>query len=112
MTRLYADENFPLPVVEELRRLGHEVLTTYEAGNAGAAIPDLAVLRFATAHGRVLLTLNRRHFVRLHETYPEHAGIIVCSVDPDSSALAGRVHAALSARPSIAGQLVRINRPA
>ena len=35
MARLYANENFPLPVVEELRRLGHEVLTTYEAGDAG-----------------------------------------------------------------------------
>jgi hypothetical protein len=28
MARLYSNENFPLPVVEELRRLGHEVLTT------------------------------------------------------------------------------------
>jgi len=27
MARLYADENFPLPVVEELRQLGHDVLT-------------------------------------------------------------------------------------
>jgi len=27
MAQLYADENFPLPVVEELRRLGHNVLT-------------------------------------------------------------------------------------
>lgn len=25
MSRLLADENFPLPVVEELRRLGHDV---------------------------------------------------------------------------------------
>lgn len=30
MARLYANENFPLPAVEELRRLGHDVLTTYE----------------------------------------------------------------------------------
>jgi hypothetical protein len=35
MARLYANENFPFPVVEELRRLGHDVLTTLEAGNAG-----------------------------------------------------------------------------
>jgi uncharacterized protein DUF5615 len=35
MARLYADENFPLPVVEELRRLGHDVLTIYETGQAG-----------------------------------------------------------------------------
>ncbi len=28
MARLYANENFPLLVVEELRRFGHEVLTS------------------------------------------------------------------------------------
>ncbi|HKR12588.1 MAG TPA: DUF5615 family PIN-like protein [Pyrinomonadaceae bacterium] len=31
---LYADENFPLRVVEELRRLGHDVVTTLEDGRA------------------------------------------------------------------------------
>ena len=30
MARLYANENFPLPVVNELRRLGHDVLTTQD----------------------------------------------------------------------------------
>ena len=28
--RFYADENFPRRVVEELRRLDHDVLTAYE----------------------------------------------------------------------------------
>ncbi len=37
MAHLYGNENFPLPVVEALRRLGHEVLTSHEAGNAMAA---------------------------------------------------------------------------
>jgi hypothetical protein len=27
----YADENYPLPVVEALRRLGHDVLTAFGA---------------------------------------------------------------------------------
>jgi hypothetical protein len=40
MARLYADENFPQPVAVELRRLGHDVLTSYEAGHAGQAMPD------------------------------------------------------------------------
>jgi hypothetical protein len=35
MARLYADENFPQPVVMGLRRLGHDVLTVQEAGKAG-----------------------------------------------------------------------------
>lgn len=40
MALLYANENFPFPVVAELRRLGHDVLTTLDAGNAGKALPD------------------------------------------------------------------------
>jgi len=40
MARLYANENFPLPVVEELRRLGHDVLTMREAGQASESMPD------------------------------------------------------------------------
>jgi hypothetical protein len=58
MARLYANENFPLPVVEELRRLGHDVLTTLDSGNAGQALPDEAVLAFAVAHKRILITLT------------------------------------------------------
>jgi hypothetical protein len=112
MARLSANENLPLPVVGELRRLGHDVLTTYESGQAGQATPDEDVLAFAVTEGRILVTLNRRHFIRLHRERPEHAGIIVCSFDPDFVALAQHIHAALVAQPQMAGQLVRINRPA
>jgi len=65
MARLYANENFPLPAVEELRRLGHDVLTSYESGRAGQAIPDEDVLAFAVAEARILITLNRKHFVTI-----------------------------------------------
>lgn len=34
MLRLYADEHFPRIVSELLRRMGHDVLTVQEAGNA------------------------------------------------------------------------------
>jgi Domain of unknown function (DUF5615) len=34
MASLYADEDFPLPVVVDLRNLGHDVLTAHEAGQA------------------------------------------------------------------------------
>lgn len=43
MARLYADENFPLPVVEVLRTLGHDVLTIYEDGKGNQGYPDEAV---------------------------------------------------------------------
>jgi predicted nuclease of predicted toxin-antitoxin system len=62
---LYADEQFPLRVVEILRDLGHDVLTVQEAGNAG--LPDEEVIAFATSQNRAVLTLNRRHFIRLHQ---------------------------------------------
>ena len=62
MAQLYANENFPLPVVVELRRFGHDVLTTYESGRAGSAIPDDEVLAFAIAEKRILLTINRKHY--------------------------------------------------
>ena len=112
MARCYANENFPLPVVEVLRHFGHEILTTAESGRAGQAIPDADILAFAVAEQRVVLTLNRRHFIRLHQTTPEHAGIVVCTVDPDFAALAQRIHTALEAHPQMAGQLIRVNRPA
>lgn len=44
LARLYANENFPLPVVVELRRLGHGVLTSVETGQAGQAVLDEQVL--------------------------------------------------------------------
>ena len=111
MARLYANENFPLPVVEELRRLGHEVLTTYEAGDAGKSVPDKQVLAFATAEGRALVTINRKHFIHLHNANSDHAGIIVCSFDPDFTGQANRIHAAIGSRAQLSGELIRINRP-
>ena len=37
MARFYSNENIPLQVVTELRRLGHHVLTSLDAGNSNAA---------------------------------------------------------------------------
>ncbi len=111
MGRLYADENFPLPAVEELRRLGHDVLTADESGRAGRAIPDDEVLAFAIEERHTLLTINRKHFIRLHSVTPTHTGVIACTFDPDFVALAARIHSALEAHPEMNGQLVRISRP-
>ncbi|BBD69729.1 hypothetical protein NIES4072_29360 [Nostoc commune NIES-4072] len=47
MVRFYADEQFPFPVVQLLRALGHDVLTVQEAENADQGIPDEEVLAFA-----------------------------------------------------------------
>lgn len=111
MARLYADEDFPLPVVEELRSLGHDVLTIHETGQAGQAKPDETVLAFAFAAQRAVLTLNRKHFIRLHASRRDHEGVIVCTFDPDFVAQAKRIHAAIGSEKRLSGQLVRVNRP-
>ncbi len=111
MARLYSNENFPLPVVEELRTLGHDVLTVQEAGKADLALPDRDVLVFATRENRAVLTLNRRHFIRLHGEQSQHGGIIVCTFDPDFGAQARRIHEAIAGKTSLAGLLLRVNRP-
>jgi hypothetical protein len=111
MARLYSNENFPFPAVEKLRELGHDVLTIQEAGKADQALPDKEVLAFAIRENRAVLTLNRRHFKRLHRENPQHAGIVLCTVDPDFAGQAERIHSAISALASLAGQLIRVNRP-
>ncbi len=112
MARLYANENFPLPVVEELRQLGHDVLTTLDAGNAGRALPDETVLALAVSEKRVFITLNRKRFIRLHALSSDHYGIIVCTVDPAFTAQARRIHDVLKTAGPLKGMLIRVNRPA
>ncbi len=112
MARFLADENFPLPVVEELRRLGHDVLTVYEAGKANQRCPDKEILDFAHTEGRVVVTLNRKHFIRLHEISLDHEGIVVCTVDIDYVGQANRIHQAIDSCSAPRGNLFRVNRPA
>lgn len=111
MARLYANENFPLPVVEGLRRLGHNVLTTRETGKAGQRIPDKDVLEFATTNGRAVVTLNRRDFIRLHEQGIEHTGIVVCTDTRNFDAQARRIHAAIESVTEWNDLLIRVNQP-
>jgi len=63
--------------VREFRALGHDVLTTHDAGRSNQGIEDDAVLRYAIDTDRCLITLNRRDFMRLHRAVPIHGGIIV-----------------------------------
>jgi hypothetical protein len=72
---------------------------------------DEDVLDFAVSEARAVLTLNRKHFFRLHRQRPAHAGIVACTYDPDFMAQAARIHAALAATTALAGQVIRVNRP-
>ncbi len=109
MALLYTNENFPQPAVVELRRRGHDVLTTHDAGNSRASVSDLEVVQYAHAQNRIVVTLNRRDFIKIHRSGVPHAGIVVCTVDPDYGALAARVDEAIVGK-NVAGELVRVSR--
>ena len=104
MAAIYSNENYPLGIVEELRVLGHDVMTAQQAGNAGRSVPDEEVLRFATSVGRAVVTHNRRHFFRLDHQTEGH--------DPDAKRQAGLIDAAIrQAGETLAGKVLRIYRP-
>ena len=111
MASFYADENFRYPVVEELRKLGHDVLTTREADRAGQGIGDEAVLDEARAMARILLTQNRGDFKKLHKEGAPHHGIVVCTYDRDAAALSERISDAVSHEQPGGRWLVSVVRP-
>jgi predicted nuclease of predicted toxin-antitoxin system len=111
MARFYADEQFPLQVVELLRNLGHDVLTVQEAGNANQRIPDDQVLAFAVNQERSILTINRVDFIRLHRRDNKHFGIVVCTNNRNWEQFAARVDEAVKAEESLRGKLIRVLRP-
>ena len=111
MARFYSDEDFPHKAVLHLRHLGHDVLTIQESGLANQRTPDSVVLDFAMSQRRAVLTMNRRHFIRLHHDRADHSGIVICTTDPDSLSLAERIDRAVTQVQSLAGQLLRVNRP-
>src|SRR5260370_37261368 len=88
---LYADEDFSYPVVEELRRFGHDVLTAQDDGRKGAS--DSEILGRAHRLGRSVLTNNRRHFERLHRRGSPRSGIRSAQHHSTFSQLAARIHA-------------------
>ena len=99
------------PSTQELRTLGHDVVPLEQLGHADQGLDDDAVLALATAHGRAVLTINRRHLVRLHEEQPAHSGIVVCTLDIDFVGQARRIAATVTANEDLSGKLFRINRP-
>ena len=79
--RFDSNENFPIPTVVALHALGHDVATIQERGRANESAPDPQVLALAKAEGRIVLTLNRKDFYRLHNRDQDHAEIVVCVAD-------------------------------
>jgi hypothetical protein len=109
MTPLFSDENFSLRVVRELRLLGHDVMTTREAGLLGTADPN--IFQAAASTHRAILTNDRRDYMRLHRLNPDHPGIIICTYDVDIVRLVRRIHAAIVSNEPLDGKLIRVTRP-
>jgi predicted nuclease of predicted toxin-antitoxin system len=79
--RLLADENFPLPTVEALRRAGHDVIWV-RTHSPGAG--DAALLHLAEVDGRILLTLDKDFWqLAIQRRKPlERSGVILFRVHP------------------------------
>jgi len=70
----FLDHDVPADVGRVLRLKGHGVQILAEA--LASTSDDLLALRHAVNHGLVVITCNRRDFLRLAETEP-HVGIII-----------------------------------
>ncbi|NMF60617.1 DUF5615 family PIN-like protein [Pseudanabaena yagii] len=111
MFKLYADEQFPLPVVKILRALGYDILTVQDAGKAEQKIPDPEVLHYAISPNRAILTMNRRDFIRLHAQTPQHKGIVISRSSTNWEKIAQAIHNHLSQFETIEKQFIRIKLP-
>jgi predicted nuclease of predicted toxin-antitoxin system len=61
--RFLADENIPLPLVQALRRAGHDVEW---AGDDLSATPDEEIVTAANSQGRMLMTFDVRLASSVH----------------------------------------------
>ena len=110
MAKLFADEDFDGLVIPELQALGHDVLTADAAGLARKKTPDSVILSFATTQGRAVLT-HDTDFIKLHKQGIAHAGILLCTRDPDRVALAQRIDRAIGDNAPLDNKLIRVRRP-
>jgi predicted nuclease of predicted toxin-antitoxin system len=111
MVSLYSNENLSIDLVAIIRGFGHDVLTSYQAGQANQGIPDDEVLAYATANQRSVITFNRDDFVDLHRSGINHAGIVICKDDRDYLGQAQALHVFLSTQAnSLQNRLIRVLR--
>jgi Domain of unknown function (DUF5615) len=111
MLNLYSNENLSIDLVEILRELNYDVLTSYQAGQANQGIPDNEVLAYATINQRCVITFNRDDFVALYRSGVIHAGIIVCKDDRDYFGQSQVLHAYLETQTCpVENRLIRVQR--
>jgi predicted nuclease of predicted toxin-antitoxin system len=106
----YSNENFALDMVKMLRKLGHTVITSYDAGQANQSIPDYEVLNYATINNLAVITFNRDDFIELHNNNTQHSGIIICKTDRDYQGQIDFLHEYLQNQNSLINRLIRIKK--
>ncbi|MEL6605828.1 MAG: DUF5615 family PIN-like protein [Cyanobacteria bacterium J06614_10] len=108
MSRFYTNENLSMTLVIALRSFGHDVLTSFEAGNANQKKSDDLVLAAAAADERCVVTFNRNDFVALHRAGVEHCGIIICKDNREDEVQASLIHERISRQATIRNRLFRL----
>jgi len=105
--RLLANENFPGPVVRELRRRGHDVAWILELA-PGAR--DVDVLRRAQAELRTIVTFDKDFgMLALRAGLPAACGVVLLRLSGPTPALDNaRALDALTSRDDWAGHIVVI----
>ena len=69
------------------------------------------MLEFVTQEQRILLTINRKDFFRLHRYGNlRHAGIVACTQDSNPIALAKNIHEAVRNLESCEGKIIKVIR--
>jgi hypothetical protein len=110
--RLFADVMFPIQIVRALRLLGYEVRTAQQ--HQGTSRPDQPltdeqILEAANDFRGAVLTLNDRHFVRLHfETHCTHKGIIICKHTSEYEKRAKEIDDIIKASTPLIGKLIYV----
>ncbi|MEO0731862.1 MAG: DUF5615 family PIN-like protein [Bacteroidota bacterium] len=72
------DEDFNHKVLAALSKVGYDVTSIKELGLDRKWYSDEEVLNTAIELGRIVLTHNKKHFIKLHRKIKYHPGIITC----------------------------------
>lgn len=105
---LLRDEDFNHKVLKGLADASYDVTSIKELGLDRQWFSDEDVLKMAIELGRVVLTHNKRDFIRLHRKTDEHQGIITCYQTSDHETLTSKILQLLEEVDSFENKLFRV----
>lgn len=107
---LLGDEDFNHKVLKVLAEASYDVTSIRELGLDRKWFSDEDVLKTAIELNRIVLTHNKKDFIKLHRNTEWHPGIITCYQTADYEVLANQVLNLLQEVDSFESKLYRINR--